>query len=125
AISILVCAIALAQDKGQSGGTYPRARASNAARGERPNPAGKNHIAIDKRGHPDVPHVHAGNDQWAGHNSGANDSRYHLVHLWAHGRFWYRAYNPRGWEHTLMSSTWDVNALPTGAATLGEAPLTK
>jgi hypothetical protein len=24
-----------------------------------------------------------------------------------------------------MSSTWDVNALPTGAATLGEAPLTK
>jgi hypothetical protein len=63
------------------------ARPSNAARGQKPNPAGENHIAIDNKGHPDVPHVHAGNDQWVGHDSGPNDPRYHLDHPWAHGRF--------------------------------------
>jgi hypothetical protein len=105
AISVLICAVALAQDKGQNDGPHGRgrptsvggghipahgpvpARPSNAARGQKPNPAGENHIAIDNKGHPDVPHVHAGNDQWVGHDSGPNDPRYHLDHPWAHGRF--------------------------------------
>ena len=39
----------------------------------------------DQAGHPNAPHVHAGNDEWVGHNGG--DARYHLAQPWAHGRF--------------------------------------
>jgi hypothetical protein len=34
-----------------------------------------------------LPHVHASNDQWVGHDSGANDRNFHLDKPWAHGRF--------------------------------------
>jgi hypothetical protein len=47
----------------------------------------EHHVVADRQGHPDVPHVHAGNDQWVGHDSGANDAHYHLDRPWAHGRF--------------------------------------
>ncbi len=47
----------------------------------------ENHVAVDQKGHPDVPHVHAKNDQWVGHDSGPNDAHYHLDQPWAHGRF--------------------------------------
>ena len=40
----------------------------------------------DQPGHPEAPHVHA-NDQWIGHDSGRNDSRYHLDRPFEHGRF--------------------------------------
>jgi hypothetical protein len=40
----------------------------------------------DKPGHPDLPHVDAGN-KWVGHDTGRNDSSYHLSHPWEHGRF--------------------------------------
>jgi hypothetical protein len=40
----------------------------------------------EKAGHPDVPHVDAGN-KWVGHDTGPNDARYHLDHPWAHGHF--------------------------------------
>jgi hypothetical protein len=42
---------------------------------------------VDKKGHPDVPHVDAKNDKWVGHDSGANDAHYHLDQPWAHGHF--------------------------------------
>lgn len=51
------------------------------------NHGAENHIKADRQGHPEVPHVDARNDRWVGHNSGANDARYHLAQPWAHGRF--------------------------------------
>ncbi|MGD0776483.1 MAG: hypothetical protein ABSC05_27010 [Candidatus Solibacter sp.] len=50
-------------------------------------PATENRVAADSKGHPELPHVHAKNDQWVGHNSGPNDAHYHLDQPWAHGRF--------------------------------------
>ena len=38
-------------------------------------------------GHPTVPHVHAANDQWVGHDSGKNDPHYAMATPWAHGHF--------------------------------------
>jgi hypothetical protein len=61
------------------------ARASAPARGQQP--AAENHIAVDRKGHPEVPHVDAKNDQWVGHSSGANDPHYHVDQPFAHGRF--------------------------------------
>jgi hypothetical protein len=40
----------------------------------------------DKPGHPTVPHVDPG-DRWVGHDTGRDDSHYHLDHPWEHGRF--------------------------------------
>jgi hypothetical protein len=42
---------------------------------------------MDKKGHPELPHVHASNDQWVGHSSGRGDAHYHVDQAWAHGRF--------------------------------------
>ncbi|MGH7487255.1 MAG: hypothetical protein ACREMY_16900, partial [bacterium] len=52
---------------------------------QQPAPA-RNRGFVDQRGHPDAPHVHADN-KWVGHDSGPNDSHYHLDHPWEHGRF--------------------------------------
>ena len=54
---------------------------------QQPVPAEQNRIAVDRQGHPSVPHVHASNDQWVGHDSGPSDPHYRLDHPWAHGRF--------------------------------------
>ena len=40
----------------------------------------------EKPGHPDAPHVDAGN-KWVGHDTGPNDARYHLDHPFEHGHF--------------------------------------
>jgi hypothetical protein len=42
---------------------------------------------VDRGGHPGLPHVHASNDQWVGHNAGPNNQHYHLEQPWGHGRF--------------------------------------
>jgi hypothetical protein len=110
-LSVLICVAAFAQDKGRGGeprgggrpaavggghvparGPAPApasrpARDSTPARGQQPNAAAGNRIAVDQRGHPEFPHVHASNDQWVGHNSGANDRNFRLDQPWAHGRF--------------------------------------
>ena len=103
-LSVLVCVAAFAQNKGggeQHGGGHQAAvggghipargpapaKASRPAQGQQPGAAAENHIAVDKKGHPEIPHVHAKNDQWVGHDSGPNDAHYHLDHPWAHGRF--------------------------------------
>jgi hypothetical protein len=39
----------------------------------------------DQPDHPDAPHVHAGSDQWVGHDTGPNDPHYHLDHPWDTG----------------------------------------
>jgi len=110
-LALLICVAAFAQQKGRGGqshgGGHPAevggghipahgpapakaskpARAATPARGQQSAAATGNHIAVDKKGHPEVPHVHAKNDQWVGHNSGANDAHYHLDKPFAHGRF--------------------------------------
>jgi hypothetical protein len=47
----------------------------------------QNRFQADRQGHPELPHVHANNDQWVGHDSGRNDPHFHVDHPWAHGRF--------------------------------------
>jgi hypothetical protein len=103
-LALLLCVAAFAQEKGRSGqshGGHPAAvggghipargpapaKASRPARGQQPAAATENHVAMDRQGHPELPHVHAKNDQWVGHNSGPNDAHYHLAQPWAHGRF--------------------------------------
>jgi hypothetical protein len=49
--------------------------------------ATENRVAVDRKAHPDLPHVHAANDQWVGHASGRNDPHYALAQPWSHGRF--------------------------------------
>lgn len=41
----------------------------------------------DQPGHPNAPHVHAEDDRWVGHDFARDDSRFHVDHPWAHGRF--------------------------------------
>jgi hypothetical protein len=103
-LSVLICVSAFAQRGGEkSGGGRPAAvggghvpahgpaqasrpaRAAAPARGQQP--ATENHVKVDQKGHPDVPHVDAKNDKWVGHDSGANDAHYQMAQPWAHGHF--------------------------------------
>jgi hypothetical protein len=106
-LSVLICLVAFAQDRGRGGdarqGGKPAAVGGGhvPAHGPAPAPANRrapapprggqpateNRVAADSKGHPELPHVHAKNDQWVGHNSGPNDAHYHLDQPWAHGRF--------------------------------------
>ena len=100
-LSVLLCLAAFAQDKGPAavgGGHIPArgpapakaagpARAATPAQDRQPAIRAGNFIAVDQKGHPNVPHVDAANDRWVGHDAGPNDPRYHLDRPWAHGRF--------------------------------------
>ncbi len=66
------------QERGGNAQAYNQNRGGQGQNGQQRNFA-------DQAGHPNAPHVHAGNDEWVGHNGG--DARYHLAHPWAHGRF--------------------------------------
>jgi hypothetical protein len=100
-LSALICLAALAQDNQPAavgGGHLPAhgpalakagepMRVPASAPGRRSGARSSNFIAEDEKGHPNVPHVDARDDQWVGHNIAADDPVYHLDHLWAHGRF--------------------------------------
>jgi hypothetical protein len=108
-LSVLICVAAFAQERGQGGQQHggghpaavggghvpargpspaPASRAPSApAHNQQPNNAQGNHIAVDQKGHPSYPHVHASNDEWVGHSSGPNDPHYRMDQPWAHGRF--------------------------------------
>src|SRR5260370_1453701 len=66
----------------------PPARVAGPNRGSAP-PSQENRRRTfrDQPGHPEAPHVHAENDRWVGHDTGHNDSHYHLDHPWEHWRF--------------------------------------
>ncbi|MFI5120498.1 MAG: hypothetical protein ACHQM4_08800 [Thermoanaerobaculia bacterium] len=63
----------------------PRPGIANPA--PHPAPAAERPLLRDQPGHPNAPHVHAADDRWIGHESGAGDAHYHLDHPWARGRF--------------------------------------
>jgi hypothetical protein len=106
-LTVLICMAAFAQERGRGGEPHgghppevggghipahgpapaPAARPELLARGHENAAVPENHIHVDQKGHPDLPHVHARNDEWIGHNTGSNDPHYRLDHPWAHGRF--------------------------------------
>lgn len=65
----------------------PTRVAASPARAQQNNGPEENRIKADKRGHPEVPHVHASNDQWVGHSSGRADVHFQMDHPWSHGHF--------------------------------------
>jgi hypothetical protein len=66
------------QDRGEQnrGGQSPQPQSGEQRRTYR-----------DQQEHPDAPHVHAQDDRWIEHDTGRNDSHYHLDRPWEHGRF--------------------------------------
>lgn len=110
-LSVLICLAAFAQERGRGdephgggghaavgGGHIPAhgpaaAKSGDAVHANIPEHSAEssrgagNHIERDHEGHPDVPHVHAENDEWVGHDSGRNDPHYRVEQPWAHGRF--------------------------------------
>jgi hypothetical protein len=86
----------LAQEHGEHGGAAPPhggppAHIAPPTRGPAPfhgtpRPVGPEHNFNDKPGHPNVPHVDQGN-KWVGHDTGRNDTNYHIDHPWEHGHF--------------------------------------
>ena len=62
-------------------------RGSAPGRAQAPTPAVENHVALDRQGHPAVPHVDAKNDRWVGHATGRDDQHYQVAQPWAHGHF--------------------------------------
>jgi hypothetical protein len=101
-LTVLICIAAFAQEKGRGGephGGHPAEVGGGhiPAHGPAPAPAARpappergvpeNRIHADQKGHPELPHVHARNDEWVGHGTGPNDPHFHLDHPWAHGHF--------------------------------------
>ena len=95
-LPFLICLAAFAQDKQPAavgGGHIPAhgpAPAQPCTPAQASTPTAftvNNFMAVDEKGHPNVPHVDARNDRWVGDDTCANDPHYHLDHPWAHGRF--------------------------------------
>jgi len=85
---LILSAAAFAQGK-PAAHTNP-SRGHVPARGPAPvaasHPPVSHTTYVDKKGHPDAPHVHS-NGKWVGHDTGPNDPHYHLDHPWEHGHF--------------------------------------
>lgn len=86
---------ATAQERGRSGENHreftPAKPPSHGPAPFRNAPAAHSEAAEarnfrDQAGHPEAPHVDRGN-HWVGHDSGAQDARFHLDHPWEHGHF--------------------------------------
>jgi hypothetical protein len=93
-VLVAVCLAVFAQRGGgraEVGGGHIPARGPSPAHASAParaaTPAAENHVNVDRKGHPDVPHVDANNDKWVGHDSGPNDPHYHLDRPWVYGHF--------------------------------------
>jgi hypothetical protein len=106
-LSVMLCVAAFAQERGKSeaphggghanvGGGHipahgpsaaPVSKSGRPSKGQESRSGTENRLAVDKKGHPELPHVHAKNDEWVGHNSGRNDAHYHLDKPFAHGPF--------------------------------------
>lgn len=63
----------------------PPSRGPSAFHGT-PKPVAPQRNYSDQQGHPNVPHVDKGN-KWVGHDTGKDDTRYHLDNPWQHGHF--------------------------------------
>jgi hypothetical protein len=102
ACSLAISTLVFAQRRGGGGGgrggfgSGPRGGGITVGRGYIPQgPPGPRTFGggvpripnyADRDGHPNAPHVHS-DGQWIGHDSGRNDSRFHLDRPWEHGHF--------------------------------------
>ena len=76
-----------ATPRGAQGGREDSHPSAEPNRGSGPSQENQRRSFRDQPDHPDAPHVHAGTDQWVGHETGRNDPHYHLDRPWEHGRF--------------------------------------
>lgn len=96
----LCCGVGFSQGRGREGGHADRdhtqfrpqapkrgpARTTEAHRQSAPAQHAEDRHYSDRSGHPNAPHVDAGN-HWVGHDTGRADIRYHVDRPWEHGRF--------------------------------------
>ena len=75
AVSLMLCAAALVQARGGGGGGHAPAHGP-----------GPSHVESSEGRAAETPHVDD-RGRWFGHDTGRNDSHYHLDHPWEHGRF--------------------------------------
>jgi hypothetical protein len=97
---LLFAAPAFAQHEGRSGqqgrsqqqghAEQPSRNQKPPSRGPKsyhgtPQPVGPERKFSDQPGHPDAPHVDR--NTWVGHDTGRDDTRYHVDRPWEHGQF--------------------------------------
>lgn len=86
AVLSIVSVSAVAQEKGGARGVGGGHIPAHGPAPAKPQRAGSPQATgPDKPGHPNAPHVDG--NKWVGHDSGANDARYHLDKPFEHGRF--------------------------------------
>jgi hypothetical protein len=88
AMLFLFSAASVAQEKPHTprGNSPPIPRHGPPAARVPQHPVPEDRKFNDEPGHPNAPHVHS-NGRWIGHETGREDSHYHLEHPWEHGHF--------------------------------------